>query len=396
MNYAARLRQEVLVDLLKPTGQAKGLPGWAYSEPAFFEFERQTYFRKIWVGIAYESDVPESGSAVPVTYAGWDFILTRADDGKIRCFFNICKHRGMKVLRESRTACRTIVCPWHAWSYDLQGRLRGTPNIGGVRVHESPNLDRDALGLVEVRCDTWLGVIFVNVDGEAPSLADFVRPMAERLGAFDFSVTRESELAVELHYDANWKFVIEGAVEDYHIPFVHSQIGPQGHFEAVLGDSYIGVASRRDLALAQRRIPDRADLKIDRSLPYFPHMPDNGEFEASLILTLVPSTVVSGQLNHAVVTLYIPETVNRTRVRRRFRFVGESAVDPGYAAARQQVRDSWNLVSEQDGWVHYEVQRLAPLRQDAGFRPVFSEFWEGAVHQFQKIVATNVAGVPMA
>lgn len=396
MDYASRVAQDVVPELFRDIRSAKGLPHWMYNDPDYFEYERQALFKATWVGVAYEQDLPAPGSIFPVRYAGWDILLTRTLDGDIRAFYNICRHRGMKLAGEPKTGCKTISCPWHMWGFALDGSLVSTPHIGGLRQHSQEELDRSSLGLVPIRCGVSLGVVYVNLDGKAPPLEEFVAPFVARFAPFDLGLARESDLTVEMHYDANWKFVIEGAVEDYHIPYVHPQIGPQGLYTAVTGgDRYIGVASRRDMSTAVKRIPGTDDATRGRTLPTFPHFPETGEFEASIILTLVPSTVVAAQIHHMVVTLYIPETMTRTRVRRRFRFIGEGADDPAYEAARNTVRDSWNTVSEQDGWVHQDVQGLTASRADADFRAVFSEHWEGAVHHFQKIVAARLSGTPL-
>jgi choline monooxygenase len=391
-DIARRLRA-ALPELMRPTAEAKGLPAWIYTDPDFFALERKRIFAGAWLGIAYESDVPNPGDAMAAEYAGWRFIVVRDEDRKIRCFYNVCRHRGMTLLDPAaRTQGRTVACPWHRWTYDLEGRLVATPNIAGTGEHDCAGFERGALGLMAVRTDAWLGVVFVNIDGAAPPLADYLRPTAERLAAFDLSLTRESDEALETAFAGNWKLAIEGGVEDYHIPFVHKQLGPSGDFRGEFaGDRWVGVTCRRSMEVAKRRYDETGGA----SLPLFPHFPATGDFEASIILSTLPATLVAAVTDHAVVSLFIPESPGCTKVRRRFRFLGEAASDPGYAAARRRVRDVWAVVTEQDAPLIKAMQEQAALKDELGFRPRYSPYWEPAVHHFQKVIASKITGTPL-
>lgn len=387
----ARIAHEVLPDLLKPVGQARGLPHWAYTDPEVWQLERRTIFREGWIGAAFESDLPNPGDCVPMEYAGHRLLLTRGADGVVHAFHNICPHRGMPLLDMPRSGCRTLACPWHAWTFALDGALVATPNIGGVGQHRAEGAE--PVGLTRIACGTWLGVVFVDLSGAAGPLVDWLAPMAARLSAFDLSLTEETPGETVDHvYPANWKQVIEGAVEDYHIPWVHKQVGPQGRYQAVTGERFIGVSSWRDMETAKRRLPPEPDGAEPEPLPLFPHLPDRGEFEASLILTMVPSPVVAAQIGHVAVSLYVPLDPTRTLVRRRFRFLRDAASGACHAAARRRVRDSWQTVTDQDAWVHEAIQGSLAAREAAGFRARFSPFWEGAVQGFQAMVAARLAG----
>jgi len=379
-----------LADLDRPVGEAVGLPSWIYFDPAVFEAERKTIFSKVWIGIAYESDVAEPGDVATADYAGWRFIVTRAEDGEVRVFYNLCRHRGMAVLDGPRHQQRTLSCPWHMWSYDLKGRLIGTPNIGGTGVHTTPGIERGELGLVPVRTGRWMGVIFVNIDGKAPPLAEYLKPTTDRLRAFDLSLARESDERFETRFAGNWKLAIEGGVEDYHIPFVHKQLGPSGDFTGEGCDTYVGIACRRSMDIAAVRYAATDAPKEGAPLPLFPHFAGGGSAEASVILSTLPATLVAAVTDHVVVSIFIPESPERTRVRRRFRFVGDAATDAAHAAARRRMRDAWAVVTDQDGPIIERMQLQAPLRDEVGTRPRFSPYWEPAVHHFQKVIAARL------
>lgn len=396
VDVAGRLKP-YLSDLMKPTPQALGLPAWIYTDPDFFALERKRIFAGAWIGIAYESDVPSAGDALATDYAGWRFIVARGEDGEVRCFYNMCRHRGMTVLEPgTRAQGRTIACPWHHWTYDLQGRLIATPNLAGNNAHDCDGFDKGTLGLQPVRAATWLGVVFVNVDGKAPPLMDYLKPTTARLAAFDLSLTRESDEVLETGFAGNWKLAIEGGVEDYHIPWVHRQLGPSGDFRGEFsGDRWVGVTCRRSMEIARRRYDEAPGASPLAALPLFPHFPATGEFEASLILSTLPATLVAAVTDHVVVSLFIPETPTHTRVRRRFRFVGDAAKAPALAPARRKVRDAWAVVTEQDAPIIATMQDQASLKDEIGFRPRYSPYWEPAVHHFQKVIASKITGTPL-
>jgi choline monooxygenase len=383
--------REALDCLEAPTAHARGLPAFVYADTDWFEAERRTLFATTWFAVAFESDVPEIGDAVPVETAGWPLLLTRARDRRVRAFRNICPHRGMRLVDAPRKECGALTCPWHAWTFDLTGRLAATPNIGGPGVRTQEGFERVAHGLFEIRSDTWMGVVFVNMDSKAPPLTDHVRPLERRLSTFDFAVTAQApDIAYEYDYACNWKIGVEGGIEDYHIPFVHPQLGPGGRFFPEFGgDDFVGNSSRRTVEVGKRRFldPARPDLK---PMPSFPHVPESGEVEASLIFLLFPNLFIATVLDHSTISIIVPQAADRTRYRRRFRFVEPAATAPEYAATRAEVLESWIGVTKQDGPIWSEVQRLMPTREEIGFRAVFSVHWEAAVQAFQAIVARKM------
>jgi choline monooxygenase len=386
-----RLREAVAA-LEQPTGSARGLPAFAYADPEWFAAERREIFAPGWMAVAFESDVPDSGDATPVEIAGWSLLLTRSRDRTLRVFHNICPHRGMRLVGEAKKNCGGLTCPWHAWSFDLAGKLLSTPNIGGPGIRTQEGFDRTRHGLHEVRADTWLGVVFVNLDGKAPPLAEQLRPLLHRLREFDLSRTAQSDLAYEYDYACNWKIGIEGGIEDYHIPFVHPQLGPGGQFFPEYGGGdYVGISCRRSVDIGKGRFVDPTTPGL-APLPNFPHVPESGEIDASVILLFFPNLFIATVLDHMTVSIIVPQAVDRTRYSRRFRFVEPAATGADYAKTRERVRESWINVTNQDGPIWGEVQKLMRQRGELGFRNAFSVHWESAVHAFQRMVARKMLG----
>ena len=154
------------VDL--PTGESPGLPAGAYHRPAFLRLERQRLFARHWFALGLAGDVPKPGDVRPVSSAaGRPLLMVRGEDGALRVFHNYCRHRGMRLVDEARSGEQRIVCPYHAWCYDLAGRLVRRPHYGGFGAHE--HHPQRGPGLEPVRSAVWNQVVFVNLDGAAPT-----------------------------------------------------------------------------------------------------------------------------------------------------------------------------------------------------------------------------------
>ena len=120
-----------LENVLAPIAQASGLPNTCYVDAAMFQREQDTLFRNNWAAIGFGKDISQPGMVKPVTFLGIPMIMVRNRDGAINVFQNVCRHRGMILVEEPQKLRGSITCPYHAWSYDLDGKLRKTPHIGG-------------------------------------------------------------------------------------------------------------------------------------------------------------------------------------------------------------------------------------------------------------------------
>jgi len=377
---------EQVARLRRPANEAEGLPGRAYADPAFFELERQKLFPRGWMAIAYESDVAEPGDAVPVSIAGWDFIVVRNRQGEVKVFHNICRHRSIAVLEKPCSKAQTLQCRWHGWTYDLNGRLVATPDLGGVASNEQPGLDRAELGLRGVRSTTWMHFVFVNIDGRAEPFETFIQLVLDRVPEHDLSLLRFSGLTTRAQFEGNWKLAIETGCEDYHLPWVHPQLGKRsGTFRGERGgNTYVAISSRREIP---------ADTPA--RLPLFPQFrgkcaPDGLSNEIVLFF-IVPNAIVSVMDDHVVTNIYYPMAHDRTPTRRAFHFLGEAATDEAHRELREAVRQGWVGVGEQDFPLVADVQTRHGQRDELGLPTRFSAYWESAVHGFQNIVVERLS-----
>ena len=211
------------------------LPAWTYSDPEFFAAEKERVFAPSWQVVCHVSDVPEAGDWRSIEIIGESVIVVRQKDGGLRAFANTCRHRGTRLL-DGRGRCRTIVCPYHAWTYGPDGSLLGAPGM-----QDRPGFDRADWGLTPVRSESWQGFVFVSFTDAGPGLVEHFGDLAEKLGSYDFD---EMVCVRRLDYEVacNWKLLVENAMEEYHTGTVHyASLGQQyavqedtlGHWDAI-------------------------------------------------------------------------------------------------------------------------------------------------------------------
>lgn len=217
--FAKFVDGEALARVRGENGLCSRLPSAAYTDGDFLVLEYRRWLARTWLYVGRGHEIPEPGDVMPVP--GHPFFLVRNKKGEVRAFQNACRHRGHALVDGSCRGLRLFTCPYHAWSYDLDGKLIGTPHFGGHKVHQVEGFEPANYGLMSVRCETWHDWIFLNIDGEAEPLADFVAPMAQRMADVDFA-----NLIHYLTIDAgtlglNWKLAMENNMEPYHVPVVH-------------------------------------------------------------------------------------------------------------------------------------------------------------------------------
>lgn len=197
------------------------LPITPYVSDEFFEGERTHLFGQVWLNVARGCEIPSAGDFVvrAVEIRNASVIVVRGHDGVIRAFHNVCSHRSAKVEWRKCGHTRVFSCPYHAWSYDTEGRLRGVPSEGNF-----PGLDKAVNGLTPIACDTWNDLIFINfTDPPSQSLREYLGDLADYGDEYPMS-----DLNAWINVDVgtvncNWKIFLDAFQEAYHINFLHRQ-----------------------------------------------------------------------------------------------------------------------------------------------------------------------------
>lgn len=371
----------------RPVGEAFGLPGRVYADPSVYELERRTLFTKTWVAATVASELPNPGDVFPVQVAGWPLVLVRDENGEINGFHNICRHRGATVVTKACTV-PVLRCPWHGWNYALDGALKGTPEFGGVGKH-AVDIPIAEQRLAPVRVEQWFDILFVNIDGNAPPLEEYLSAFLTRFAGVDFSAMKRGG-DWETSYPCNWKLAIESGIEDYHLPFLHPSItdgasrGERSYVEA-RGNMFLVAGISKDMWSAGRSTDN---------LPILPSIVGlNGDDASSLFfMNLFPSAVLGIVPNSMYIALWLPEGHESTRLRFYHYFCGDGALEEQFKSAREHVIKNVQTVFLQDVSVVASVQAGMTSRDELNLRTCFSPFWETGVLAFQRAVVAAVGG----
>jgi len=191
------------------------IPAGRYTDQRFFALEQEHVWRKSWLLAAHIDELPEPGSFRLWDITGQPVLLIHGDDGEINAFYNTCRHRGAPIVTERSGSKRRFACPYHGWSYSREGELvavRDPEDFG--------NLDVSTRGLKSIRCERFGNLIFVNFDSQAPTLLDWLGPIADEWQEFQFENCR---LAARHVFDlnCNWKIAMEANTEVYHVRSIH-------------------------------------------------------------------------------------------------------------------------------------------------------------------------------
>ncbi|MEY8839619.1 SRPBCC family protein [Cribrihabitans sp. XS_ASV171] len=202
-----------------PFEDRAGLPAWAYTNPELLEAEKDLLFRAHWQVVCHESDIPEPGDFVTLDCVGERALVIRGRDGVVRGFHNLCRHRGSRVVAEERGSCpKAIICPFHGWVYDLDGKLRGAAQPDSL-----PEMDPVEHGLKPVETEMWQGFVFVRFQpGPQPSISEIMKRFDDEIAQYgleelvpDGAGFWSTEAAV------NWKCIRDVDNEGYHVPMAH-------------------------------------------------------------------------------------------------------------------------------------------------------------------------------
>lgn len=209
-NAVADLAASVAV----PFEEARAMPKSVYTSAEFNQIELDKIFRQDWVCAGRASSLPEIGDYMTMEIAGEPIIVLRDGVGNLRAQSNVCRHR-MSTLLTGRGNTRSIVCPYHAWTYGLDGKLRGAPAM----MHNTA-FSKSEIRLPQIRCSVWEGWIMVTLNPEAPDVDEALRDVSDLIGHYrmgDYVETfRETH-----HWNTNWKVLAENFMESYHLPVCH-------------------------------------------------------------------------------------------------------------------------------------------------------------------------------
>jgi glycine betaine catabolism A len=343
--------RELLASSVISEGQMS-LPAEAYTDDAVLAWEMEHFFDESWVCVGRSEDLRGPGDRCAVALGRESALLVRGEEGNLRAFYNVCRHRGHLLAEVGEfSSGRFIRCPYHAWAYGLDGSLQGAPGFGS-----SPGFDKADYPLVPVRIAEWEGWLFANASGDAPPFGEHVGNLGEMIGNH-----RPGELVTvarrSYEIGANWKILVENYHECYHCSSIHPElckVSPpkSGEDHEARGIWFGGSMELEDHA-------ETMSLTGESFAPRLPHLAEGQEREV-YYYQLFPNLLISPHPDYVMTHRLTPLAPDRTAVECEWLFsreaVEQESFDPSYAI------EFWDLTNGQDWKACEGVQRGAASR----------------------------------
>jgi phenylpropionate dioxygenase-like ring-hydroxylating dioxygenase large terminal subunit len=388
-----------------PLSRATTLPAQAYTSEEFFAWEVEHLLRAGWQCVGHVSQIPNRGDFLNLDLLGEPLIVVRGKDDAIRVLSRVCPHRSMDIMPEGfgydghapadagagRPQCgqtRLFLCPYHAWTFELDGRLKACPEM-----HQAENFARDDFFLKPFRCETWQGFLFLNLDGTAPSLTDGLDEMASDLAAFRLP---EMKVVIAREWDCpfNWKVLVENFMESYHhLGIHHKTLQPL----MPARDTWTEQERRRYVRshLPYRDSVRAAYLDFERkgdfsgALPPLRGLSDVQKSEWGLFL-MPPTFLLATAPDRVIWYRLQPLGPDRLKLLTTTMFAPEALSLPNYEALRAQAADQLVAFHLEDMEVCTAVQRGFYA---SGWQPGRLSHLEMPVWLFHRYLAARIRGV---
>ncbi len=376
----APLDETELARSLDPFGASRMLPKAAYLDPEVFSWEMANTFDG-WICLGRSSEVAGPGSMKAFAAASPGILVTRDSEGALHAFENACRHRGHELLACGGSAqARAIVCPYHAWTYDLSGALRGAPGFKGVE-----GFDKSTLGLNSVPVRDWHGWVFADPSGRNSDFTAHIGELEDIIAPYDAHTLQTPETH-QYEVAANWKVIIENYQECYHCSMIHPElcrVSPPESGENLQreGDWVGGWMDLRAGAATMSLDGHSGGVAMARL--------DEEEQRTVMYIAVMPNLLISLHPDYVMTHLLTPLSPDRTAITCSWAFppraVEREGFDPAYAV------DFWDLTNRQDWGACESVQRGMRAKS---YRPGPLAPAEDGVYQFVSLMARSYLGTP--
>ena len=372
--------------IFRGLGDARGLPNIAFTCDEFFKLERSCVFSKSWVFAGRASTVTNPGDIELIEVSGQSLCIVRQKDGSIQVFHNVCPHRGSALLSDSCVGQKSIVCPYHAWTFQLDGTLKNRPHYHGPNQHEKQKrTDQTLPTLFEVQSAVWNDWVFVNLSKEPQDFSNFIKPLEKEWGEYDLSQIKFANHA-KIDFQANWKLVVENYFDFYHVFKVHP------NFHRALSDTKRQPTQRNGNFLHNFFMEDsKPFVSANSTEPPLPLLsePTSLGYIKSVFGVLFPSTAINIHGSDLQFTHLEPLSADQTRMHRFFYFLGDAALSGQHNNTRKTTYQKWVELLEEDVGICNKAQLGRSSSAYDGGR--FAPAWDFATHEFHKLIAESMA-----
>jgi Rieske 2Fe-2S family protein len=326
---------------------ARTLPGRYYTTPEILSEEGERVFRRHWICVGRAEAIAGAGDYVVVEIAGESIIVLRDQTGERRAFYNVCRHRGTRLCEATHgRLSETIQCPYHAWTYALDGRLIGAPHMNEVAGFEKKEYPLHRVALAE-----WEGFLFVNLARDAESLAEAFAPLVDRLARYNLAKLRTVR-RIDYEVRANWKLILQNYNECLHCPTIHPELSTKLPYTSGANDLIEGPFLGGYMEI---KAPNESATLTGRAcaLP-LGDLPD-ADRRRAFYYALFPTMMLSLHPDYAVFYTVWPKAPMESRVVCEWLVHPDSPASPGYNIA--DAEEFWDRTNRQD-WHICEQSQL--------------------------------------
>ncbi len=376
---AMSLSAEQLGATLQPLERATMLPQAAFLDPAMLRWELRNVFAGGWICAGHASLVAEPGAYISREIGAQSFLVVGGEDGVPRAFHNVCRHRASRLVEEPEGKVRRrIQCPYHGWSYDLDGNLRAAPHMDGVE-----DFDPQCFGLAEISCAVVGGLVMVDLSGEGGPAEEH---LGDLLGHLEHYSNARLQRAGARSYEvaANWKGIAENYNECLHCPGVHPELNALSNYMSGEGLYGAGAWCGGSMTLTGEGAETMGTGGGHAgSRPPIATL-DDADLPTILYFALFPNALVSLHPDYVMLHTLWPREPGRTDVTCEFFFEPETIAAPGFDPS--DAVGFWDQVNRQDWHVCEQSQKGV---SSAGYSPGRYSVEESDVHAFDAMVAAR-------
>ncbi|MBA3269272.1 MAG: aromatic ring-hydroxylating dioxygenase subunit alpha [Acidobacteria bacterium] len=366
--------------LMETTGRATSrqtLPGRYYTDVAWFNAEMDRVFAAMWIAVCRVDRIASRGQFVRRDVAGASVLIIGDGHGCARAFHNVCRHRGTRLCAtDSGEFAGSIQCPYHAWTYDLEGRLIGAPLMDDVE-----GFRRDAHPLQRVACEVWDGHVFINMSAQPTPLAAQLGDLPERFAPWGMADLRMAH-RVEYDVKANWKLIVQNYNECLHCPIIHPLLNRMHHY---LGAA--NVPSTETYCGGAMGLRDGVDtLSIDgvRRRALLPGL-TGGDRTRVNYFAIYPNFLLTLHPDYMLTITIWPEAPNRTRLVGEWHFHPDEIARPDFVFA--DAVEFWDVTNREDWAISERSQQGISSR---GYQPGPYSNRETQLWEFDEFVLSRV------
>jgi phenylpropionate dioxygenase-like ring-hydroxylating dioxygenase large terminal subunit len=364
-------------ETLRPLEQATMLPPTAFTDPAVLAWEVENLFCDGWICLGHISQVDEPGKFLMRELGRESVVVIGGEDGRPRAFHNVCRHRGARIVTdEAGRVNRRLRCPYHAWSYDLDGALRAAPHMDGVE-----GFDPSCTGLAPVRLSTLGGLLLVDLGGEAPDPEEHVGDLLAHLQRYRTETLRSGG-KVDYVVAANWKGIAENYNECLHCPGVHPELNALSNYmsgEEIIGEGAWCGGSMTLTGDGAATMGSEGGHATNR--PPIEGL-EGEELKSILYFSLFPNALVSFHPDYLLLHTLFPKAPDRTDVVCEWFFEPRAIEAPDFDPA--DAIEFWDMTNRQD-WRICELAQMGAYSR--GYTAGRYSLEETDTHAFDQMVA---------